>query len=750
MSSIRQMTSSPRRLTAYVGPRRFVAVMFALLVGLVALPGVASAAWRAPADLGASIDDTAPQVVVDGSGNATSVWVQTNADWSYALVARRRPAGGTWGPPQTLVQDTGYATLRDGVQLVVDGGGNVTVAYRRNSTTSSNRAVMLTATAPPGAPFGAPQYVTPESGEGFACAESPGVPDLAVAPDGSLVVAWAHRHQCGLDADNSTSFVRAARRAPGQPWGAIDSLSPLEGSADHVRAAMTPQGEAAVMWAQRCDTATDCKHSLVSRTMPVGGAWSATSTIALVTGDYGGAGRLVSDAAGNLTAAWTSDSSIYGLRLDAARRPASGGWGTPSTLAADKVDADVRPDPGPELAVAADGTVAVLWHGLASDFLGYKPLVARRTATGWQPAEDATGGAPPERGGDGSLAGDADGDLVVTWTTHAYGDPSRFTVQAARRSAGGEFTTPEVVAESAVQSFVRTAVAMGPGDDAVAVWDAAERLDFATEPRGPRVSEMLAETASPGDTTEDTSSGGDKSGGGQTVSTGPTSGGTPQTGSNPAPSGATGFAREQIRWAEKTADSIVNSKLFDRFEFFPKARKATSVAVKASSPKTDVAVAVLAPLSGSRLVSATPAKIASAYSSSLLAAHGGALARSYAGGIVADARGRLLSTYGSGLSGATARGANVGTAATSSSSTARAHAAAAPKLRALSKGARFFAQPGSGKLKVKLTAQGRKALRRSLGKRGKQRVRVVLAVTVGQRGSGAPAVTFLRQTTVRG
>jgi hypothetical protein len=820
------MTSSPRRLTAYVGPRRFVAVMFALLVGLVALPGVASAGstnWLDPVRLDVDQDVSLQASAANAAGAAVAIWQDYHAEGTFA--AYRSP-GGTWGPPE--IADP--APLRfDHQAVTIDAQGIVTLVYSRCDTcgmVARRRAADGTWSS---------TAVLDDLGEPDAYEVRPyrsaNDPEVAVGPDGRVTAVWIARSQSGNEQSVRTSTFT------GSSWSPVQTVSgALHGETEFVydtRQAQVTFDEdgraviASLLQRQDMDSHEwqDNPWSITLATRPAGQtAFGSEVEIDARTATSQPEMPAVAFRDGVATVAWStslSDSDRYRTELRARRYDVTSGLGPVVAVSGDNVPYGHRhQDPVIDVTPAGDATLA--WTHLV-EWGEYSSQVLARTwnAGGTWRQQDVVTSGIEEQAGDRAydVAAGTDGTVAVSWTP-APGSANKMAGVRLRRP-DGTWTAAKALGGPDAQWTAFPFVAVESDGDALATWrafrvDGSTQTDFVeamatgeppADTAGPQVTittpaigqrftqgadvtvdyactddvqvalcegnvpnggkldtstvgqhtfTVLARDGAGRETTRthgyfvdapagtNTGSGGDKSGGDQTGGTDPTGG----TGS--ATSGAIGFAREQVSRADKMAGSIVNSKLFDSFEFFPRSTKATSVAVKATSPKTDVAVAVLAPLSGSRLVSASPAKIASAYSSSLLAAHGGALARSYAGGIVADARGNVLSTYGSGLSGATARGANVGTAATSSSSTARAHAAAAPKLRALSKGARFFAQPGSGKLKVKLTAQGRKALRRSLGKRGKQRVRVVLAVTVGQRGSGAPAVTFLRQTTVRG
>lgn len=72
-----------------------------------------------------------PQVVVDGSGNATAVWSQHNAaGFTHNAWANRYSPGTGWGTP-TVIDNSPEPARR--TQIAIDGLGNVMAAWAQNS-----------------------------------------------------------------------------------------------------------------------------------------------------------------------------------------------------------------------------------------------------------------------------------------------------------------------------------------------------------------------------------------------------------------------------------------------------------------------------------------------------------------------------------------------------------------------------------------------------------------------------------------
>ena len=113
--------------------------------------------WSAPQDFDARYS----RLLMDGAGNTTIVYLENErADTeteiskhiAYNLKAKTRYADGTTGPWRLIAR--AYRIL--GPDAAIDAAGNVTVAWRKADDDSGTTQV-LTATAPPGGEFSAPQ-----------------------------------------------------------------------------------------------------------------------------------------------------------------------------------------------------------------------------------------------------------------------------------------------------------------------------------------------------------------------------------------------------------------------------------------------------------------------------------------------------------------------------------------------------------------------------------------------------------------
>ena len=135
---------------------------------------------------------------------------------------------------------------------------------------------------------------------------------------------------------------------------------------------------------------------------------------------------------------------------------------------------------------------------------------------------------------------------------------------------------------------------------------------------------------------------------------------------------------------------------------------------------------------GGYVVSAGGANVVSAGGGNVISAGGGNVVSAGGGNVVSAGGGNVVSAGGGNLFGGI-----------------RGFAAAAkkPKLVVLAKGQKTFAKPGTGKLGVKLTKQGKALLKKAFAKKGKQSVKVTYAV--GFQEPGYPAVVATRTITIK-
>ncbi len=237
-------------------------------------------------------------LAVDALGNAVAAWGLARSGGVQTAV---RPAGGSFGPAQTVVGVGG----RD-LRLAVGQGGNALVVGR--SSNGPNNTTLQAAFRPAGGSFGPAQTL---SAAGHVADDA----QLAVDAQGNAIVMWT------LDPAGNNICVQAAFRPAGGSFGPAQTVSQL---AAEPRVAFDPQGNAIAVWEHSIDGITARMEAAIR---PAGGSFGPAEVISENSkGDF--SPQLAIDTQGNALAIWRGSDGTN-LRFQAAFRPAGGRFGPP-------------------------------------------------------------------------------------------------------------------------------------------------------------------------------------------------------------------------------------------------------------------------------------------------------------------------------------------------------------------------------------------------------------------------------------
>lgn len=259
-----------------------------------------------------------------------------------------------------------------------------------------------------------------------------------------------------MSADRSVGAAFAA--APAAPAWQTPQL--LESNNDYnvsgrVLTAISPIGDAIVMWEQADGTPTIDTRKVFSRRYVAGQGWDAAVAVPGVTTTSSSAalleGRLFLDAGG--TATWLRPN------LETRRFTAAAGWGTPfvpPALAAGLLSGAV---------MDANGAIGVVTSG--SDVYN---IALPAGATSWQPwARVDASGSLTAREADVALSDN--GTAMAIWRERNPGD-SNYSVKAARYLPQGGWQAPQTIDDSFDNVIADSPpkVAMDAAGNAIAVW----------------------------------------------------------------------------------------------------------------------------------------------------------------------------------------------------------------------------------------------------------------------------------------
>lgn len=257
----------------------------------------AGGSWTTPAVISGSSNAQSPQVAVDGSGNATAVWMSFDGA-DYDVRSARRPAGQPWGVAVTIAGSNDDETSPE---LTVDHAGNAVAAW--DHVTGGVQRVEG-AYRQAGQNWSVPAFVSPES-------EPSSVADIDIDESGNVLALWTG------DVGGKNA-ARVSTLLPNGTWAAPVTLSEAGVSTTANNVTLDKFGNAAVGMDKETDTGGVAQ--VVRK--PAGGSWDAP--MALPTVDPDSTSSYVKhDNQGNLTAVWSSevnpiDTTIQSRTLDAA------------------------------------------------------------------------------------------------------------------------------------------------------------------------------------------------------------------------------------------------------------------------------------------------------------------------------------------------------------------------------------------------------------------------------------------------
>lgn len=269
---------------------------------------------------------------------------------------------------------------------------------------------------------------------------------LALNAAGDAVAVWS-----GFVGGHAT--IQGAFRPAGGTW-APQNVSGLGQSAVFPSVALDAAGNAIAVWSRSNGTNTIVQASV----RPAGGSWQAAEDLSAPGQDASDA-HVAMNAAGEAIAVWRRSNGGDPI-VQASVRPPGGSWGPPVDLSATGSASN------PKVALNAAGDAAVVWFAWdGSSLVNLVHGAARPAGEPWQAAQtlSATGGSAMNP----KVVVDAGGNVIAIWTRS---NGTRDIVQAASRPAGGSWQPAQDLSTPDQNAF-DPQVAVGPGGDAIAVWD---------------------------------------------------------------------------------------------------------------------------------------------------------------------------------------------------------------------------------------------------------------------------------------
>lgn len=251
-------------------------------------------------DSGAATQDY-PDIEVDGSGTAYSVWRDQRDGHPDIYFSYREAISTTWSPNVRVNDDTGW-TWRGSPRIAVDASGNAYAVWHDERPEGENADIYF-AYRPAGGDWGADIRVNDDVNGWQERA------DVAVDAGGNAYAVW--KDDRGGDGD-----IYFAYRPAGGAWSANVQVNDGTGASweDLAAIAVDASGNAYTVWQDGRNGGGDIYLAY----RPAGGAWGANVQVDDDTNT--GFPRIALDASGNAQVVWADNGNIY-------TRAVGGSWG---------------------------------------------------------------------------------------------------------------------------------------------------------------------------------------------------------------------------------------------------------------------------------------------------------------------------------------------------------------------------------------------------------------------------------------
>lgn len=286
-----------------------------------------------------------PEIAIDGEGNLTAAWSESEGHWEYGVVeAATRPAGGAWSEPVELSEGSAISP-----RVAVDSEGDVTAVWNLLGPNRDDGTIQ-SKTRAAGGEWSA--EAVDVSGAGGLAAD----PEIAIEPDGDATVVW--QQQDIPDFSGFHRFVQTARRVDGT-WSEPLTISKDDGLAGQADVTVDPEGNATAIWLY-----FGTARFLQVRSRGADGSWGQTVNLVTRSGGLEPSEdnlQVEADPQGNVTALWQAWAAPN-IVVRSARRPSGGSWSNP-----DDVSAPGAYSIWPQMAIDPQGHATVVWSGFQAN-----------------------------------------------------------------------------------------------------------------------------------------------------------------------------------------------------------------------------------------------------------------------------------------------------------------------------------------------------------------------------------------------
>ncbi|MFN0304039.1 MAG: Ig-like domain-containing protein [Burkholderiales bacterium] len=274
-----------------------------------------------------------PKIAIDGNGNATVVWYQS--DGARANIwSNRYSANNGWGSAQLIESDNAGSALNP--EVAVDVNGNAMAVWQQSDGTRDN----IWANRSSAGIWGAAVQIETDN------ADNARNPRIALDANGNAIAVW-------FQSDGLRTNISANRYVAGSGWGTAQLIeTDNAGPAEYPRIAFDINANATVVWHQSDGT----RINVMANRYTSGSGWGMAQLIE--TDDAGSAGfpRVAADANGNVIAIWQQSDAVR-TNIWTNRYVAGTGWGMALLVETD----NAGPAIDPQIAIDSDGYAIGVW-----------------------------------------------------------------------------------------------------------------------------------------------------------------------------------------------------------------------------------------------------------------------------------------------------------------------------------------------------------------------------------------------------
>lgn len=402
-----------------------------------------SASWGTPAlletdNIGNVVG--APQIAMDGSGNAIAIWAQDDVVTRSHIYVNRYTISSGWSGPSLIESENTFSSID--VSLAMNNSGCAIAVWRQFDGTKWNIWANVAVT---GTNWGTAQAIE-NSTEPIYTA-----PQIAINNSGDAVAIWVQNN-------GTTNSIWANIYISGTGWTGAALVETDTQNASFPQVVMDNSSNATAVWIQN----DGIWNSVYSSRYITGTTWAARTLIETTGGDVYNP-QIAIDGSGNVMAVWVQDPSpsIYATRYISA----TAAWSAPV-----EIDAGAYGAFAPQIAMNNSGDAVAVWMQINANGPCRAYANTYISGTNWAGAQLISDNI--EVVTDPEIAINASGNAFAIWYQY---DTIRTNIWANRYVAGSGWSGPTLIETNNNSDANSHRIAIDSSGRAIAIWLQSEQ-----------------------------------------------------------------------------------------------------------------------------------------------------------------------------------------------------------------------------------------------------------------------------------